>query len=286
MRRPFLISCWALVLATALLHACFAGRVPAQDEVQTSNPEAGGEHLRLETEHGPVHLWRPAHYDQRTAGMVIYIHGYYTSVDQTWADDHLAEQFQASGRNALFIVPRAPQSNSEDVSWKSLGDLLRAIESHTTFHLPPGPLVVMGHSGAYRTMILWLRDPRVQYVILLDGLYGGQAEFRSWLRRPSRSKPHRMVLVANDTWWVSNLFARRVYGTARRGSIPATSSGFTPREISARLLFLRSQYDHSEMISEGKVIPVLLQIAPLKPLVASPKPTPAKNPHNPAAHPQ
>ena len=189
-----------------------------------ATPEAGGEHLRVETEHGPLHLWRPAKYDPRTAGMVVYIHGYFTSVDQTWTDDHLATQFRDSGRNALFIAIEAPQSNGEDVSWKSLEDLLRTVEDRTPFPLPHGPLVVVGHSGGYRTILLWLRDPRVQYVILLDGLYAGQAEFRSWLRPHPPAKPHRMVLVSSDTWRQSNRFARRISGTARRRSIPAKSS--------------------------------------------------------------
>jgi hypothetical protein len=200
--------------------------------------------------------------------MVIYIHGYFTSVDQTWTDDHLATQFQDSGRNALFIAINAPLSNFEDVAWKSLDELLRTVEDRTPFPLPHGPLVVVGHSGGFRTILLWLRDPRVQDVILLDGLYAGQADYRSWLRPHPHVKPHRMVLVASDTWRQSNQLARGTSGTARRSSIPAEASSFTAVETRARLLYLRSQYNHNEMISGGKVIPVLLQITPLKALSA------------------
>ena len=69
--------------------------------------EADGTHYRVQTEHGPVHLFRPAGYDRRTAGVVVYVHGLYTSVDQAWKDHRLATQFAASGANALFIVPEA-----------------------------------------------------------------------------------------------------------------------------------------------------------------------------------
>jgi hypothetical protein len=237
---------------------------PPQKDAQEATPEAGGEDLRIETEHGPIHLWRPGKYDPRTAGIVVYIHGYYTSLDQTWTDDHLATQFGDSGRNALFIAIKSPQSNTEDVSWKSLEDLLRTVEDRTPFSLPHGSLVVVGHSAGYRTILLWLGDPRVQFVILLDGLYAGQAEFRSWLLAPLRAGPHRMALVSIDTWRQSNRLARRVPGTARRRSVPAKPSSFTPREIHSRLIYLRSQYNHNQIISSGKVIPVLLQIAPLK----------------------
>lgn len=244
------------------------GSMQQQDTGAT--PETTGEHLRIETEHGPLHFWIPDNYHPRSAGMVIYIHGYYTSVDQTWDDDHLEEQFQESGRNALFIAVEAPRSNFEDVAWKSLDELLRTVADRTPFPLPRGPLVVVGHSGGFRTILLWLRDPRMQYVILLDGLYAGQAEYHYWLRPHPRVPSHRMVLVASDTWRQSNQLARRTYGTARRRYIPVNASSFTSRETRARLLYLISQYNHMDMISSGKVIPVLLQITPIKalPIVA------------------
>jgi len=82
-------------------------------------------------------------------------------------------------------------------------------------------------------------------------------------------------LVAIDTRRQSSRFARHISGTARRGGIPARSASFTPRETHARLLYLRSQYEHNEIISNGKVIPVLLQISPIQALTAA-EPRPAK----------
>jgi hypothetical protein len=263
------------MLASVWCQIAFPATVPPQEGVDVTNPEAGGEDLRLETRHGPLHLWRPANYDSHTAGIVIYIHGYLTSVDQTWANDRLAMQFHDSGRNALFIAIEAPQSMYEEVSWTSLADLLRTVEDRAPYSLPQGPLVVMGHSAAYRTILLWLNDPRVQNVILLDALYTGEPQFRIWLSPHSHSKSHHMVIVANDTHRQSNHFARHIYGTARRRSIPAKATSFTPRETQSRLLYLRSQYEHNEIINNGKVIPVLLQISPLRAL-PTPKPRPAE----------
>ena len=280
MKCSFLIFVFAgLAVAAASGLLAFPAQAPRQSHAEDSTSEAGGEHLRVETEFGPLHLWRPENYEPSTAGIVVYVHGYYTSADQTWTDDHLATQFLDSGRNALFIAIEAPPSSNEDVLWKSLEVLLRTVEDRVPFPLPLGPLVVVGHSGSYRTIVLWLGDPRVKYVILLDGLYGGLADFGDWLRPRRRDNPHRMVLVSSDTWRRSSQFARRIYGTARRGSIPAKSSSFTPRETGARLLYLRSQYDHTEMINSGKVIPVLLQITPIKALATvKPQPTEALQP--------
>lgn len=251
------------------------GNGSPQSGVDVFTPEAGGEHLRIDTSGGPINLWRPARYNAHTAGMVIYIHGYFTSADEAWTDDQLAGQFGASGRNALFMAIEAPRSNDEEVAWKSLDKLLRTVEDRAPFPLPSGPLVVIGHSGAYRTILCWLDDPRVQYMVLLDGLYSGQAEFRHWLLPHPHVKPHHMVLVAYDTWWQSRKFARHIYGTARRRLIPEQSASFTPRETHARLLLLHSQYDHETIVSGGKVIPVLLQISPIK-AVSALKPRPAR----------
>lgn len=262
----FVFAGW--VCATLLPVAAPLCREPAP-RTESESPvdfEAGGEHLRLETARGPVHIWRPADYDARTAGTVVYIHGYFTSGDQTWREDHLAAQFQASGRNALFIAPQSPQSSYEDVSWKSIEDLLRTVGETGAFRIPRGPLVVVGHSGAFRTILEWLPDPRVEEVILLDGLYRGQREFRSWLRGSRGGTPHRLVLVANETSRKSDRFARHVPDAARHSAIPADLSSLTPREKRARLLLLHSQYDHLEMISNGKVIPLLLKLTALKPL--------------------
>lgn len=217
-------------------------------------------------------------YDPKSAGMVIFIHGYFANVDQAWADDRLEEQFQASGRNALFVAIEAPASNFQAVVWKSLDELLRTVQDSSPFPLPRGPLVIMGHSGAFRTILLWLRDPRVHYVTLLDGLYSGLPDFRYWLHTRYATTPHRMVLVASDTWLQSNLLARRIYGTARRRGIPATASSFTPRETHARLLYVVSQYNHEEMINGGKVIPVLLEISPLLALPAAKEEAIRQNP--------
>ncbi len=256
----------ALVSAAVTFASClpaFSAAPPQQAGVDVTSPQAGGEDLRLETTHGPLHLWRPANYDSRTAGIVIYVHGYFTSVDQTWTDDRLAAQFHDSGRNALFIAIEAPQSNTQDLTWNSLKDLLATVQERAPYSLPHGPIVVIGHSAAYRTMLAWRRDPRLQYLIMLDALYTGEAEFRFWLQPHPRTQPHRMILVAYEKWWQSNKFARRNFGTVRRRGVPGKAGAFTLRETHARLLCLRSQYDHNAIVDSGKVIPVLLQISPL-----------------------
>ena len=123
----------------------------AVDAVERKRAE-GGTHWRLGTSRGVVHVWKPQGFRPSSAGTVLYVHGYYTNVDQAVEDHKLLTQFQASGRNALFIAPEAPSWNGEDVFWPDLDALLAEVTRLSGVTIPAGPLVVVGHSGAYRTV--------------------------------------------------------------------------------------------------------------------------------------
>lgn len=248
-------------LAALALAATLASGAAAEDE-------AGGEHRRLETPQGVVHLWRPADYRRGTAGVVVYVHGYFSSVDASWRDHALAEQFARSGENALFLAPEAPQREREPVRWESLDAVLQSAARE--WPLPPGPLVVIGHSGAFRTILPWLSDRRLRHLVLLDGLYGPPLPFHAWLRGGGRGPAAKqLVVVASETARKAERFARSYRGAALRSTIPEAASEFTARERRAPVLVLRSQYEHNEIVTGGQVIPLLLQLMPLPPLAGS-----------------
>lgn len=250
--------------ALVLLALGAASADARQDPGQATLPtELWGPHWRLETPQGPVHVWHPESYDPRTAGIVLYLHGYYTRIDATWREDNLAAQFEASGKNALFIAPEAPHSWDEAVEWTSLEPLLETVRSAIAAPLPQGPVVVVGHSGAFRTIVGWLRDPRIQDVILLDALYRNEGDFSWWLARSPGHATHRLVLVAIETLAKAERFARPFGRVPRRHTIPVEPAEFTPSERRARLLLFGSQYEHMELVTSGKVVPVLLELAPL-----------------------
>jgi hypothetical protein len=221
-------------------------------------------HLRIGTEHGVVHAWRPRGYKQKSAGTVIYLHGYYTDVDQAWADHRLEEQFRASGRNALFLAVEAPSWNGEEPFWPTLDELLRSIEKVTGLRIPPGPLVVAGHSGAFRGIIPWLADPRVSEVLLLDGLYQNEQDWADWLDGAPRGK-RRLVLVGLETAARSEAWIPTRPGAVFLPRVPPASRGLKRPEQSAPVLYMRSQLDHMSIIERGEVLPLLLKNGRLQP---------------------
>jgi hypothetical protein len=225
----------------------------------------GGRHFRIKTSRGAVHVWAPPDYDRETAGTVIYVHGYYTDADGAWREHELAKQFKASRQNALFIVPDAPAGNDQDVQWTALTDLRKAV-TRANIRLPDGPVVVMGHSGAFRTVMQWVDHRAIDQIILLDALYAGEKAFDEFIASGKRADDHKLIVVAASTAEESASFAKRYKFAVAREQMPSSVGGFTRRERGAKLLYIRSQFEHMAIVTSGKVIPMLLRVTPLKAL--------------------
>jgi hypothetical protein len=225
----------------------------------------GGRHWRIKTAQGSVHVWVPPGYDRDTAGTVVYVHGYYTDADGAWRDHQLAKQFKASRQNAMFIVPDAPAGNEQGVHWPALTDLRRAV-TRANIRLPEGPIVVMGHSGAFRTVMQWVDHRLVDQIILLDALYAGEAAFDEFIRSGKRADEHKMIVVGASTAQDSAAFAKKYRFAVAREGLPGSLGAFSKAERRAKLLYVRSQFDHMSIVTNQKVIPLLLRVTRLKSL--------------------
>ena len=211
-------------------------------------------HTRLETtENGPLHVLTPKGYDARTAGVVFYVHGYYDDVDEAWEEHRLQAQLEASGRNALFVAVEAPTGETEDVRWKSLRALLAELKAQGV-EVPKGPKVVLAHSGGFRTVRHWLSEGLLDSVVLLDGLYNAEDQFAAWAEK--KQAPASLVFVAAGT---TERTEKLVSG--RDDVHEATTLDVSPQK---RIVFVRSELGHMEIVTRGGVIPKVLQWMPLK----------------------
>src|SRR5205823_2959414 len=120
---------------------------------------------------------------------------------------------------------------------------------------PPGPLVVVGHSGAYRTLVKWLDEPALHQLILVDALYGNEPDFLDWL---ARDRGNRMTMVVKGTGKWADPFVRKLPYAITLPRIPASIYDLSREERTAKVLCMRSQYGHFELITEGRTLPVLL----------------------------
>lgn len=229
---------------------------------KTEDKVAGGTHWRIKTDEGAIHVWIPAGYDRASAGTVVYVHGYYTHADGAWRDYHLAKQFRQSRQNAMFVVPDAPSSNDEEVKWPALTDLRRAL-TQANIRMPDGPIIVMGHSGAFRTVMKWTDHHLVEQIILLDALYGGERAFDAFVASGKYANRHKMIVVGAATATESRAFIKKYPFAVARDKMPPRAGAFSRRERLAKLLYVHSQYGHMEIVTSGKVIPTLLHLTHL-----------------------
>jgi hypothetical protein len=239
----------------------------------TRDKVLGGLHWRFHTGAGTVNVWMPPGYHAKNAGIVVYVHGYGgvgypSSSDQSWRDYKLAEQFKESRQNAIFIVPDAPTANEDPVKYTKLSTLLRAVWSHTHIKRPKGALVVIGHSGAFRTIVDWLDYRPIAHVILLDALFGYENNFSGWLEKVKGHENHKLTMVGQRTAPAAEVFLQKFQkgSVVRLNSIPGKFAQMPKRARTARILYIRSQYGHMELVTSHKVIPVMLRRTPLKPI--------------------
>ena len=256
------VMLWAAVSPRATATPIDAGATDARPPFEQDSL-ADGTHWRFDTTNGPVHVWVPSDYRAETAGTVVYLHGYWTHIDEAWDEHHLADQFAASRRNAVFIAPEAPANGSEQVSWSDLGDLIREVKKQTHLQRPWGHLVVIGHSGAYRSILPWLDYRQISHVILLDAMYGQEDDFAYWLDNTKGFDENQLLSIANDTLRWSEPFLERFEDAKQLDRIPDDVEEVTDEQSGARLLYMRSQISHMGLVTDGHVIPMVLRLTRL-----------------------
>ncbi len=221
---------------------------------------AAGRHWRLDTARGAVHVWVPADYDAETVAAVVFIHGYWVGVDEAWDMYRLAQQFALSGINAMFIAPEAPATKWEPIAWPSLADLVRTVAARVDAAMPAHRLVAVGHSGAYRTLALWLANPALDTVVLLDALYADYGLLH-WMRA---SKQRRLVNIVYETGRFSDYLHRRLPSTRRIDGLPPDGLP------DARILYVRTGAGHWELVTDGVALPLALRAIGVPRLLSAP----------------
>ncbi len=217
-----------------------------------------GRHVRFGTDtQGPVHVWVPKRYRPATADTVVYLHGFYTSVDQALLEHRLTEQFADSARNALFVVPETRSWRSDKLWWEDLEALLVQVEKKAKVERPKGGVTVVGHSGAYRNVVPWLQHPALTRVVLVDGLYGNEDELLAWVDGATE-RGRQLVLVGVETQ------QRQDWLTKKRGvtvvdGLPPLFVPLTLAQRSASILaFVGERFDHMSLVTSGRLLPWLL----------------------------
>jgi hypothetical protein len=237
------------------------------DQQAIANAVAAGQHVRIDGPRGPLHVWRPAGYHADGAATVLYVHGYYDTVDTAWVKHQLPEQFAMSGINATFIGVEGPSNNRQPVTYPNLVEVLQTVEHELQTPRASGPVVAFGHSGAFRTLEAWMDAPILDTIIALDAMYGENDEFAAWYA----AGPHRrLITVGDDTLRWTEELALDIADTYTVDLLPSAYDQWPAGALAARHLYVRSQFSHMPLVTNGRVIPLLLRLLSVETLPTSP----------------
>ena len=121
-------------------------------------------------------------------------------------------------------------------------------------------MMVIAHSGAYRTVVEWLQHPKLKQVVLLDALYGGDKEFQEWTESTALSGK-QLVMVGFDTAIRTEWFLRKHPNAVKLDDVPYVYDRLP--QPNAPVVYLNSErFDHMSIITEGRVLPYLLHTLP------------------------
>ncbi len=255
------------LLALLLLAQTDEGPTPAQLAIRNTSEREyvdelleDGRYIRFGTKDaGPVHVWRPRTYKRETAVTVVYLHGFYTDVDRAMLEHALPTQFRDSARNALFIVPETRSWRTDPLVWKDLEALLTTVEKRTKLERPKGGVIVVAHSGGYRTVVEWLTQESLEKVVLIDGLYGSDDDFSKWASVGDKAK--QLVLVGFDTQQRTEWFLRKHPKAVRLDDLPYLFDELPPSYRTAPVLYFQDErFDHMGLITSGRLLPWLLHV--------------------------
>jgi hypothetical protein len=268
----------ASVAAAALAGLVWLGAALADDRKPAPPPPdappgpiaaavAAGRHVRIDGPRGPIHVWIPASYHADTGATVLYIHGYFDDADTAWTGHQLPQQFALAALNALFIVPEAPVAQKVPINYPNLGELLQLVEDQTGVMRGAAGTFAVGHSGAFRTLQAWLDEPLIDQLVMIDSMYGDEDAIVGWMRSSPR---HRLIFVGEDTLLATESVAEKLPETLTIDRFPPTYDTWPQAARTARSVYIRAQYAHMPLVTEGIVLPSLLRLLPVELLADEP----------------
>lgn len=223
--------------------------------------------------------------DYRETGhvdFVVHFHGWRNTVAGTLQQFKLIEQFAASGRNAVLLVPAGPRDAPDSAGGKLedpegfrrfMDEALTTLRQRAGFaqsNLIAGGIILSGHSGGYRVMAAILDcgglTAQVREVWLFDALYAQADKFLAWSEKPGG----RLVNIYTDGGGTKIRTGEIMSALKQRGAsfLATTDRAVTVPELTTnKFVFLHTDLGHNEVVAERKTFCQLLQTSFLEEIV-------------------
>ncbi|MDD5766642.1 MAG: hypothetical protein PHW79_10410 [Candidatus Marinimicrobia bacterium] len=143
-----------------------------------------------------VAIFIPKNYRQTDqVDIVVHFHGWYNNIDSVLSTFKLIEQFSASEKNAILIVPQGPREAPDSFGGKLedpagfsrfISDVLAFLKQNNKIKTQDlGNIILSGHSGGYHVISYILMrgglSDKIGEVYLFDALYGQTEKYVYWL---------------------------------------------------------------------------------------------------------
>jgi hypothetical protein len=248
--------------------------------------------LRAEGHSYHDHFFSAAHYqDSRVAlfvpkdfrpgndiDFVVHFHGWGNNISNALAKYQLPEQFAASRRNAILLVPQGPLNASDSFGGKLedaggfkrfMAEALEVLRQQGIITKGRvGRVILSGHSGGYEVISAILAcgglTGKISEVWLFDALYAKTERFSLWFDH----HPGRFIDLYTEHGGTKE--ESEALMTALRGNgVPYFSADETntaPADLrNHRLLFLFSELPHDEVMQKRDTFRHFLETSVLEP---------------------
>lgn len=210
---------------------------------------------------------------QAQADFVLHFHGWKNTVAGTLTQFKLIEQFVASGRNAILIVPEGPHDAPDSGGGKLedpdgfkrfMAEALTLLQQRGVLQTNAtlGSIILSGHSGGYQ-VISSIVDrggltAQVREVWLFDALYAQGDKFLAWADKTSG----RLLNIYTDGGGTKVRTEEMMATLKQQGKsfLTTTDQAVTPAELKTnRLVFLHTDLSHNEVFAKRKTFQQFLE---------------------------
>ncbi|MEO6912774.1 MAG: hypothetical protein ABI182_01970 [Candidatus Baltobacteraceae bacterium] len=279
-RSTFLSSGTGLLAAGALSRIGDARSKDAGETVFMHLASAPYPHKSRHYTDNTVAVCIPPHYRQTdTVDFIVHFHGWHNWVAHLLPEYRLPQQLDASGLNAILIVPQGPL-NAPDSGFGKLeldgngfadfiGDVIAHLNASGKLRTQTiGNVVLTAHSGGYGgaggVLTRGGLNEKISDVILFDSAYGYYDAFANWT---TSAPEHHLLSVFTDDTSTGN--------TALMGMIQAPTPNIYVRlakdmtqnnlETRAPTFILTTDVAHDELMQQFSWFKLFLRSTALKP---------------------
>ena len=243
---------------------------PFPDTARTKGHDYDGKHFDFKDHYNDssVMIYVPQKFNlNKTLELFVWFHGWNNNIDSANSFYQLTDQFELSGRNAIFIFPEGPKNAPDSYGGKLerpemfalfINDLLKKLEDlkylpkKKQLSINDCSISLAGHSGAYRVISKIIQYNKIDELILFDAMYGGNEAFLQWI---SENNNHRFIHIYTKdggTFDNTHLIMQQL-----KDSLKVNFNMLNENEVNGRILksanrfFIYSDKEHNEVINNN-----------------------------------